>query len=79
MTDDAAPRELMAAYEAALDIAQRSLSMARALGEGARVGMLPPEVTLAAYLARMQHDEMRVAELRAHLQQVKSTGASTPR
>jgi hypothetical protein len=27
----------------------------------------------------MQHDEMRVAELRAHLQQVKSTGASTPR
>jgi hypothetical protein len=73
MNPDARHADLIASFDAALDIAQRSLTMARALAEGARVGMLPPEATLGAYLARIERDQGRVAELMEHLQRLRAT------
>ena len=69
MTD--ALLELLASHEAALDAAQRSLAIARALAEAHRLGVRPPEYVLDAYLARVDADETRLHELRAKVAQFK--------
>jgi len=62
MTDTLIP-ELLASYEAALQVAKRSLNIARTLSEAHRSGLRPPEDVLDAYLARVHHDEQRLNEL----------------
>lgn len=70
--NDAAARELLACYEAALRAAARSLGIARALAEGHRAGVRPPDDVIEAYLARVERDEAQVKSMRAKLPQFKS-------
>jgi hypothetical protein len=63
MTDDAF-RELLASYEAALEAARRSTTLARTLAEGYRSSQRPPEDVIEAYLARINDEEAKLAELR---------------
>lgn len=62
-----------ASYDTVLDFASRSLAMARALAEGYRSGLRPPEDVLDAYLARIERDE---AELKALRQRVAELNVS---
>jgi hypothetical protein len=63
--------ELLASCEAALAAAKRSLAIARALAEGHRSGVRPPEDIIEAYLIRVERDEARIGELHEKIAQVK--------
>jgi hypothetical protein len=60
---DTAIQELLASCQAALDAADRSLRIARALADGYRSRLHPPEDVLDAYLACVERDEAQVKEL----------------
>jgi hypothetical protein len=70
---DAAVFDLLASCEAALSAARRSVAIARALAEGCRTGIRPPEDVVEAYLACTARDESKLAELGEKLQQCRST------
>ena len=62
---------LHALADAALELANRNTSIARALADGYRSGVTPPEVVLEAYFASFDRDEARLAELRNQLLQAR--------
>ena len=64
--------ELLASYEAALGAAKRSLAIARALADGHRAGVRPPEDIVEAYIVRLDRDEARVKELHKKVAEFKS-------
>jgi hypothetical protein len=68
--------QLLVACESALDMASRSLAMARALAEGCRSGLRPPDDVVDAYLARVEHDESQVSALRERISRLKDRRAS---
>ena len=68
---DALLRELLAGYESALALAARSVTIARALAEGHRSGLRPPDDIIEAYLARVDHDAAQLLELREKIAQFK--------
>ncbi len=69
---DATYLELVATCDAALAAAHRSLTIARALADGYRSGMRPPDIVLDAYLVTIERDEAKVATLREKVQQFKA-------
>ena len=69
---DAVFLEMVASFEASLDATKRSLTIARALVEGYRSGVHPPDVILDAYLVTVDRDEAQLAELRAKVSEFKS-------
>jgi hypothetical protein len=69
---DAAYLELLASYEAALDAAQRSLTIAQALTEAHRNGRPLPEAVIVVYASNLERDEASLTELREHVQRFKS-------
>ena len=69
---DAAFLELLASFEAALDVANREMTMSRALADGYRSGVFPPEVVLDAYLVSCQRDADHLSVLREKLQQFRA-------
>ena len=56
-------QELLESYEAALEAAHRSIRIARALAEGCRSRLLPPDDVVEAYLVCVERDEEQVKEL----------------
>jgi hypothetical protein len=68
--------ELIAACEAALLTAERGMGMAKALAEGCRSGLRPPDEVIHAYLARVQEDDDRLARLRARIAEWKISARS---
>ncbi len=68
---EAALLELLASYESALSLASRSLTIARALAEGHRSGLRPPDDIIEAYLARVDYDAAQLIELRGKISQYK--------
>jgi hypothetical protein len=70
--DDVEFLELLAGFEASLAAAKRSLTIARALAEGYRSGVHPPEVVLDAYLATVDRDEAQLADLLERVGEFKS-------
>jgi hypothetical protein len=62
---------LHALAAAALEVANRNTSIARALADGYRSGVNPPDVVLEAYFASFDRDEARLAELRNQLLQAR--------
>jgi hypothetical protein len=68
---DAAFLELLASFESALGVANRGMTVARALADGYRSGVFPPEVVLDAYLVSFQRDAAQLGELREKLQHFK--------
>ena len=62
--NDAAFLELLASYEAALDVAHRSMTIAQVLAEGHRDGVPPPDALIDAYLARADRDAAQLWALR---------------
>jgi hypothetical protein len=56
--------DLVTSYSAVLDAADRSLAIARALAEGYRAGLRPPDDVLDAYLVRIERDQALLKELR---------------
>jgi hypothetical protein len=69
---NAALVELLASYEAALNTAERSLRIARALADGCRSGLRPPDEVVEAYLACVERDEMLLQELTQRAEQFKA-------
>jgi hypothetical protein len=69
---DAAFLELLASYEAALEAAKRSLTIAQALTEAHQTGRPLPDAVVVAYAAGLERDEARLAELSEHVQRFKS-------
>ena len=63
---------LHALAEAALELATRNTSIAKALAEGYQSGVNPPEVVLEAYFASFERDEARLADLRTQLLQARA-------
>ena len=61
---DAAFLELLASYEAVLDLADGNMSIARTLAEAHNYGVRPPDGLVNAYLARVDHDAAKLGELR---------------
>jgi hypothetical protein len=59
--------ELLASYEAALDAAQRSITITRKLAEGLLSGQHPPDDVIREYAAQAAEDEERLAELRGRM------------
>ena len=68
---DRNPAELLTLFDAALETAQRNTTIARALAEGYRSGVSPPEVVLDAYFASFERDEARLTELRRQVRQLQ--------
>ena len=68
---DAAGLELLTSYDAAIKLAARSLGIARALAEAHRSGLRPPDGILDAYLARIEHDEAQLVNLREQGQRAR--------
>ncbi|HUE89815.1 MAG TPA: hypothetical protein VMO26_27370 [Vicinamibacterales bacterium] len=68
---EAAFLELLASFEAALNAATRSVTIAQALAEGYRTGVRPPEVVLDAYFASFERDQVQLAALREKVLQFK--------
>jgi hypothetical protein len=66
MADSSVP-ELLATSKSVLDTAGRTMAIARALAEGYRSGLRPPEDVLDAYLARLDRDEAQLKTLRERL------------
>jgi hypothetical protein len=64
--------ELLESYEAALDAAHRSIRIARALAEGCRSRLHPPDDVVEAYLACVERDEEQVKELLEKCAELKS-------
>jgi hypothetical protein len=64
--------DLLAACESAIDTANRSLAIARALAEGCRSSLRPPEDVIEAYLTRIDRDEANLVELRHRLAALKA-------
>jgi hypothetical protein len=77
---DTAFLELLASCEAALDAADRSLRIARALADGCRSRLHPPDDVLEAYLVCVERDEVHLKELSTRVEQLKGRAAlvSTP-
>lgn len=71
VTDSKTP-DLIALFETAVDVASRNMTMARALAEGYRSGVRPPDVVLEAYFASFDRDESRLQQLRERMQQLKA-------
>ena len=69
---EAALRELFASYDAAVSMAARSLSIARALAEAHRSGLTPPDGILDAYLATLDRDEAKLATIRERVQGLRA-------
>jgi hypothetical protein len=69
---DATLFKLLASHDVALDVAQRNLTIARALAAGYRSGVRPPDVVLEAYLTRFDADEAQIADLRGQAKALKS-------
>ena len=63
---------LLALAESAVETADRNTNIARALAQGFRSGVRPPEVVLEAYFVSFERDLARVAELRESLQQLRA-------
>ena len=59
--------ELFSSYQSALEVASRSVRIARALAEGYRAGLRPPDDVLDAYFARLERDEDELRPLRQRL------------
>ena len=59
--------ELLASYEAALDAAQRSITITRTLTEGLLSGQRPPDDIVRHYAREAAHEDERVAELRGRM------------
>jgi hypothetical protein len=59
--------ELLASYEAALDAAQRNVTLTRTLAEGLLTGQRPPDDVVRAYALQAASDEERIGELRARM------------
>lgn len=57
-------RELLASYAAALDVAQRGLTIAQTLAQSYRCGVNPPDVVLDAYVESISRDHAHLARLR---------------
>jgi hypothetical protein len=70
---DVAFLELLASFEAALNTATRSVTIAQALAVGYRTGVRPPEVVLDAYFASFERDQAQLVALREKAQQFKAT------
>ena len=68
---DTAILELLASCEAALDAADRSLRIARALADGCRSRLHPPDDVLEAYLVCVERDEAQIKELATRLERIK--------
>jgi len=56
-------QELLESYEAALEAAHRSIRIARALAEGCRSRLHPPDDVVEAYLVCVERDEEQLREL----------------
>ena len=56
-------QELLESYEAALEAAHRSIRIARALAEGCRSRLHPPDDVVEAYLVCVERDEEQLKEL----------------
>ena len=69
--NDAPFQDLLASCESALTAAKRSLTIARALAEGCRSGVRPPEDVVEAYLACADRDDRQLAELREKVEALK--------
>jgi len=67
---------LLASCEAAVDAAERSLRIARALAEGCQSRLHPPEDVIEAYLARLERDEVVLKDIAGRLEQFKDRGAT---
>ena len=63
--------EVLSLFEAAFETAQRNTTIARALAEGYRSGVSPPEVVLDAYFASFERDQARLTELRRQVRQLQ--------
>jgi hypothetical protein len=59
--------ELLASYEAALDVAQRSIITTRTLAEGLLSGQRPPDDVLREYASQAALDDDRISELRGRM------------
>jgi hypothetical protein len=68
---DTAIQELLVTCQAALDAADRSLRIARALADGCRSRLHPPDDVLDAYLACVERDEAQVKDLVDRVSQFK--------
>jgi hypothetical protein len=64
--------ELLAAFEAALGAAERNLKIARALADGCRSSLRPPEEIVDAYLACVERDERLLRELTQRAERFKT-------
>jgi hypothetical protein len=64
---DAAFAELLASYEAAVEAAQRNITITRTLAEGLLSGQRPPDDVVREYALQARDDDDRVAELRARI------------
>jgi len=60
-------QQLLSSCQIALDVAQRNIRIARALAEGCRSSLSPPDDVLDAYLASVDHDDEEMARLRQRL------------
>ena len=56
-------QELLESYEAALEASHRSIRIARALAEGCRSRLHPPDDVVEAYLVCVERDEEQLREL----------------
>jgi hypothetical protein len=63
---------LFASCRSVVDAAGRSLAIARALAEGYREGLRPPDDILEAYFARIERDEAELSSLRQRLAELTS-------
>lgn len=68
---DRAFDELRGGHQAALDVAQRSLAIARSLADGFRAGVRPPDNVLDAYMTAVERDEARLHALREKARQLR--------
>ena len=63
---------LLSRCESALEAGERAIAIARALAQGYRSGVHPPDVVLEAYFASFERDEALLAETRRKIEQMKS-------
>jgi hypothetical protein len=64
--------ELLASCQTALETAHRSLRIARALADGCRSGLRPPDDVVDAYLACVERDEVQLSDLFARVETFRS-------
>lgn len=72
MTDNAAFLELLAGFEASLEAAQRSVTIAKLFIESQRSGIPLPASILDAYAISTEHNETQIRELRSRVRAFKS-------